>query len=125
MQPDPNQRSRENMLAVTLTMVGGGMILFFLYLISFGIVGNVLMGGVILVMIGSLHYLVWGHAFSAEVAAEREALRRQDAREQAGPAADAIQEISRTPPAASQPDPPPAKAASDAIQDLSHTKGIQ
>ena len=121
MQPDPNQRSRENMLAVSLTMIVGGMVLFFLYLISFGIVGNVLMGGVILVMIGALHYLVWGHAFSAEVAAEREALRRQDMREQAGLPADAIQEISRTPAAA--PEAPPR--ASDAIQDISHTKGIQ
>jgi hypothetical protein len=77
--------------------------LFFLYLVSFGIVGNVLMGGVLLVVIGVLHYLVWGRAFSEEIAAEREALRRQDMR---GPVKN-------------------ARVAPDAIQDLARTQGIQ
>ena len=56
-----------------------------------------------MLMVGALHYFVWGRAFSEEVAAEREALRRQD-------------ELDARP----KPKPPP-----DAIQDISRTQGIQ
>ena len=104
--PERSQRSRENMLTVALVIVVGGLMLFFLYLISLGIVGNVLAGGVIFVIIGALHYLVWGRSFSERVAEEREALRRSEAKE---------------PPA-----PPPAwQEASEAIQDLTHTRAVK
>ena len=69
---------------------------------SLGIVGNVLAGVAILGVVGGLHYLVWGRALSAEVAAEREALRRQD-----------LAELE------------PRKAPEGAIQDLSRVQGIQ
>jgi hypothetical protein len=105
MDHEPNRPSgsRENMLAVALVILVGGMILFYLYLITLGIVGNLLAGVGIFVLIGALHYVVWGRSFSADVASEREALRRQDER-------DAL---------------PKPKAPSDAIQDISRTQGIQ
>jgi hypothetical protein len=105
MEHEPNRPSqgRENMLAVSLVILVGAMILFYLYLITLGIVGNLLAGVGILVLIAAMHYVVWGRSFSAEVAAEREALRRQDEREAR----------------------PRAKPPSDAIQDISRTQGIQ
>lgn len=104
MDNDPNARSgsRENMLAVALVLIAGGMILFLLYLVSFGIIGNVLLGAGAMVFVGGIHYLLWGRAFSEDVAAEREALRRKDAREAKG-----------------------ARPPTHAIQDLSQTQGIQ
>jgi hypothetical protein len=101
--PDPNRSARDNMLAVALVMLGGGMMLFFLYLISFGIVGNVLAGAGLIALVASLHYLVWGKSFSDQVAAEREALRRQDEAEEKRK----------------------AQAMGEAIQDLSRVQGIQ
>ncbi len=102
-EPDRRSRPRENMLAIALVCLVGGMMLFFLYIISFGIVGNVLAGGVLLVLVGVFHYLVWGKSMSEEVAAEREALRRQDL-------AEAL---------------PNPKPSADAIQDLARVRGIQ
>ncbi len=104
--PDRSQRSRENLLTVALVLLVGGMSLFFLYLISLGIVGNVLAGGVVFIVVGTLHYLVWGKSFSEEVAKEREALRRKENREPLAP-------------------PPPWQEASQAIQDMSVTKAVK
>ena len=59
---------------------------------------------VVLALIFSVHYFLWGRNFSAEIAAERERLRRQDAREAGRPT---------------------AALPADAIQDLSRTQGIQ
>jgi hypothetical protein len=101
--PQDRQRSRDSTLAVALVVLVGGIILFFLYFISLGVVGNVLIGANILVVVGAFHYLVWGRSFSEEVAAEREALKRK---EMDSPA-------------------PRKKAPADAIQDLSRTQGIQ
>ena len=100
---NPPPRSRENMLAISLAILVGGMILFFLYLITLGIVGNLFAAGGLMVMVGALHYFVWGRSFSAEVAAEREALRRQD-------------ELDAK---------PKPKAAPGAIQDITRTQAIQ
>jgi small-conductance mechanosensitive channel len=102
-EPERRSRSRENMLAVALVVLVGGMMLFFLYIVSFGIVGNVLAGGCLLVLVCVMHYTVWGKSFSEEIAAEREALRRQDQQE-----------------VLPKPKPPP-----DAIQDLARVQGIQ
>jgi hypothetical protein len=104
--PERDQRSRENMLTVVLVIVAGGLMLFFLYVISLGIVGNVLAGGVILVIVGALHYLVWGRSFSEQVAEEREALRRREAQEPLSA-------------------PPAWQEASEAIQDLTHTRAVK
>ena len=102
-EPQNRQRSRENTLAVALAVIVGGIILFFLYVVSLGVVGNVLMGAGLIAIVGALHYLLWGRSLSEEVAAEREYLRRRDAQ------------------AASKPPPP----APDAIQDLTRTQGIK
>lgn len=61
-EPDRSQQSRENVLATSLVLLVGGMILFYLYIISLGIVGNVLGIGVAFVMLGAMHYLLWGRA---------------------------------------------------------------
>jgi hypothetical protein len=102
-EPNPPPRSRENMLAISLATLVGGIILFYLYLITLGIIGNLLAIGGLVILVGALHYFVWGRAFSAEVAAEREALRRQD-------------ELDARP----KPKAPPG-----AIQDISRTQGVQ
>lgn len=94
--------SRENLLAGSLVILGGGIFLFFLYVISLGVIGNMLAVAVAFVMLGALHYLVWGRSFSSEVAAEREAQRRQEA----------------------QLELPSPKTPSDAIQDIARTQGI-
>src|SRR5713101_7671985 len=98
-EPDQQQKSRENMLAVSLGIFVGGLTLFYLYLITLGIVSNVLAGFVIFFLVGLMHYLGWGRAFSEEVAAERAAMLRQEAQEaarQTHVASDAIQDLSRT-----------------------------
>ena len=91
------------MLAVSLGVFVGGLILCYLYLITLGIVSNVLAGVVIFVLVILMHYLLWGRAFSEEVAAERAAMLRKEA-----------QEAERRP-----------YASPDAIQDLSRTQGIR
>jgi hypothetical protein len=97
-EPERPSRARENLLAISLVVIVGGTILFYLYLITLGIVGNVLAGVGLFIMVGVLHYFVWGRSFSAEVAAEREALKRQEAAEEKARTAPpgAIQDISRT-----------------------------
>jgi hypothetical protein len=102
-EPDPPPRSRENMLAISLAILVGGIALFYLYLITLGIVGNLLAVGGLVVLVGVLHYFVWGRAFSAEVAAEREALLRQEAAEAR----------------------PKSKVPPGAIQDISRTQGVK
>jgi hypothetical protein len=72
-------------------------------MISFGIVGHVLAGAGALALVATLHYFVWGRAFSQEVEAERAALRRREQAEEAGK----------------------AKALEEGIQDLSRVQGIQ
>ena len=118
--PDANQRSRENTLAVSQVVIVSGMVLFFLYIISLGVIGNVLAGGAILVIVGALHYLIWGHAFSREVAAERDALQREDAHALAPAPKPNVVAIQAKPEAPRETSP----SASEGIQDMSHTKGI-
>jgi hypothetical protein len=90
--PNPSRRGRENMLSITLTIIVGGIFLFYLYLISLGIVLNVLGIGLGLVLIGSLHYLLWGRALSEDL--KRRDLEEQYARPALPP--DGIQDRSRT-----------------------------
>ena len=98
-EPNPPNRSRENMLAVSLASLVGGSFLFYLYLITLGIVGNLIGISLVIIAVGCLHYLVWGRWMSQDVAAEREAMLRQEAREAESrwkPRPDAIQDLSRT-----------------------------
>ncbi len=104
MEQDPERpsRSRENMLAISLVLLVGGIIGFYLYLITLGIVANLVGGAGLFLLVCLLHYYVWGRSMSDEVAAEREKLRRQDEHE-----------ARKTP------------VSPDAIQDISRTQGIQ
>jgi hypothetical protein len=96
MDHDGNRpsRARENLLAISLTIGVGGAIWFFLDLVTMGLMTGLLTGAALLAMVIAVHYLVWGRAFSDEVAAEREALRRQDEKPPMPPGA--IQDIART-----------------------------
>lgn len=100
MEPEPNftPRGRGNILIIALSMLVAGIGLFFLYFITLGIVGHVIALAVLTIPIGFLHYLIWGRALSAEIAAEREALLRREAEELARATAPpgAIQDITRT-----------------------------
>ena len=95
--PQDRQRSRESTLAVALVVLVGGIILFFLYFISFGVVGNVLIGAGIIVVVGAFHYLV-GQSTPEEVARNgrrsSERLRRTQTAKKTP--ADAIQDLSRS-----------------------------
>ena len=102
-EPDRSQRSRENTLVIALVVLGGGIGLFFLDFITFGLVGSVLSIAGLFVVVGALHYLVWGYSLTKEVAPEREALRRKEQRDAR----------------------PMTQAPADAIQDLGRTQGIQ
>ncbi|MBM3994903.1 MAG: hypothetical protein FJ303_12230 [Planctomycetes bacterium] len=97
--PKPPSSGRDSLLAVALVVLVAGMVGFYLYLITLGIVVNVLAAGGLFILLGVLHYYVWGQAFSEEVAKEAEALRRRDEAEaNAKPkvSPDAIQDVSRT-----------------------------
>jgi hypothetical protein len=102
-EPQPPPRSRDNMLAISLAILVGGIALFYLYLITLGIIGNLLALAGLMILVGALHYLLWGRSLSAEVAAEREALKRQEELE-------------------SRPKP---KTPPGAIQDISRTQGLK
>lgn len=65
-------KGRETFVAFLLLLLLGGAIFFFLNFVSFGIFFYVLVVMLIFTMVGFLHYLLWGHSLSQEVAGERE-----------------------------------------------------
>ena len=65
-------KGRETMLAILLAIALGSAVFFFLNLVSFGIFFYVLAAVVGITAVGFFHYVVWGYAFSQEVAGERE-----------------------------------------------------
>jgi predicted membrane protein len=67
----PSQR-RETFLTVFLALLLGGALLFFLNLLMFGILFYVISAVLAMVLLGYLHYAVWGYALSEETAGERE-----------------------------------------------------
>lgn len=66
------QQQRHAFLSVFLTMLALGFALLVLIVISGGLFLYVLLLGGGIVMVGLLHYLLWGWAFSQETAGERE-----------------------------------------------------
>jgi hypothetical protein len=69
---------RETFLAVILiTLLGGGLLLF-LVVITGGFFLYVVLAVVAIGVVGYVHYLLWGHAMTQEVAGERE---EEEARE--------------------------------------------
>jgi hypothetical protein len=83
MEHDPIQRSRtrENVLIFTLVLFLGGLIVFFLDFISFGIFTYALGVGGLIVVVGCLHYVVWGRSMSEQVAQEREQMLLKEEQE--------------------------------------------
>ncbi len=85
MEHDPRtpKRTRENIVILTLVLCLGGIIVFFLNVISLGIFTYVIGAGVLIVVVGSLHYFLWGRAMMEDVAVEREQLLLKEEREAA------------------------------------------
>ena len=69
--PQPQQQ-RHAILSVFLTLLALGFFLFVLVFISGGFFLYVMLFGGIIFFVAMLHYLLWGRAFSASVAGERE-----------------------------------------------------
>jgi hypothetical protein len=68
----PTQQHRHAFLSVMFTVLALGFFVIVLILISFGgFLWVILLGGSIL-GVSLLHYVLWGRAFSASVAGERE-----------------------------------------------------
>lgn len=76
-QPARNRR-RETILTMTLVLVLGGTIAFFLNLVSLGLFAYVLMAVALFTVFGFLHYVLWGYAMLQETAGEREELRLRE-----------------------------------------------
>ena len=77
-QESPNSGKRGGKLTTLFLSLGTGFImLFFLNLVSLGVFFWVLASVFGIVLLGFLHYTVWGHSLSEEVAHER---RQEDAR---------------------------------------------
>jgi fatty acid desaturase len=66
------QQHRHAFLSIFLTVLALGAALLILILISGGFFLWVVLFGGGIVMLGMLHYLLWGRAFSNETAGERE-----------------------------------------------------
>jgi hypothetical protein len=98
MEHDPRapNRTRENIVILTLVLFLGGIIAFFLNVISLGIFTYVIGIGLLIVVVGCVHYFAWGRAMMDEVAAEREALLLQEEREaEANDHTEGIQDLSQ------------------------------
>ena len=93
-EPKAPNRTRENVIILTLTLFGGGVLLFFLDLVSMGIFTYALGVGSVIFLLGCFHYLVWGRALNAAVADERAALRQQEEEQAADEHAEGIQDLS-------------------------------
>jgi high-affinity Fe2+/Pb2+ permease len=93
-EPNIKRGGRDTLLTVTLVVFVGGLLIFFLNLISLGVFTYVLGAVVVFAVVGFLHYVLWGYAMSQDVADERAAMMRDEERE-TGPAQDGIQDLSR------------------------------
>ena len=86
--PEAPRRRRETLLTLMLTAVFSGGILFFLILVSGGFFVFVIACVFVIALVGLMHYVLWGHALSREVAGEREeeeSRARWEAEEEQGP----------------------------------------
>lgn len=70
--PHPRNKSRETLVTLVFVVIGGGALVFFLNFVTFGVFFYVMAAVFGLVIVGYLHYVLWGHALSQEVAGERE-----------------------------------------------------
>jgi hypothetical protein len=65
-------RGRETFLGFLLVLFMGGGFLLYLIVISGGVFLYVILAVVVIGLVGYLHYLLWGHSLTEEVAGERE-----------------------------------------------------
>jgi len=96
-KPSPPSRMRENVVILTLMLVLGGVIVFFLDVISFGIFTYAIGVAGAVVLLGFVHYVMWGRAMSEQFAAEREAMllkEEKEAEDREHP--EGIQDLTRT-----------------------------
>jgi len=100
-QSDRHEQVRDSTRIVAVVFLCGGVGLLLVDIALFG--GSLLALAAAITICGAVHYLVWGHALTQEVAPEREALLRQ---EETG-------------------EPPLTQAPADAIQDLERKQGIR
>ena len=70
-EPPPADH-RSSLLTVMLTIIGGSLFLFVLFITCGGVI--IYIGAVVagIAVIGLIHYLLWGHSLSEAVADERE-----------------------------------------------------
>jgi hypothetical protein len=71
MNQEPNKKGRETFLTITMVVIMGGIFFVFLNLVSFGIFFQVSAAILAIVIVGYVHYVLWGHSLSKEVAGER------------------------------------------------------
>lgn len=74
MHPERPTRNakRENFLSLLITVVVGGILFFFLNLVSLGILAHVVGAIFVFGLLGMLHYALWGQTLTEETAGERE-----------------------------------------------------
>lgn len=74
--------ARGTFLSVMLAVLGGSFILFFMFLVCGGLAVWALAVVAGLAAFGLLHYVLWGHAFTQEVAGEREEMEIRESMEE-------------------------------------------
>src|SRR5438128_2693139 len=79
--PNISRDPRGSMLSLFLALLFGGGFLLFLILVSGGFFFYVLCTVGVITALGFLHYAVWGHLMSQEVAAERAEAEARERRE--------------------------------------------
>jgi hypothetical protein len=76
--PDSPRQRRETFLSFFLALFFGCGFLLFMIVVTGGFFLYVIIAVVVIGIVGYLHYLLWGHALTQEVAGERE---EEEARE--------------------------------------------
>jgi hypothetical protein len=76
--PEAYRRRRESFLTVLLVVLGGTAILFCDLLLTGGVFLFVLLTTGLIAAAAGAHYLLWGQAFSQQVAGEREEAELRD-----------------------------------------------
>lgn len=71
-EPTPRNQKRENFLSLLITVVVGGILFFFLNLVSLGMLAHVVGAVFVFGLLGMLHYALWGQTLTQETAGERE-----------------------------------------------------
>jgi hypothetical protein len=79
MQPttDPQRQGRETALTLILTTLFGGGFLAFMIFVSGGFFFYVALAVLLIGLVGTLHYYLWGQSLMREVAGEREEEERR------------------------------------------------